>query len=487
MRITLIALLFLCSLGNGLLYAQWYQYPTYQEYVGFLEKWQADYPQLAKLYNLGPSGQGTHEIYAMRISDNVDQNEAEPRFIQTATSRGDEVLNYMFTLHMIDTILTSYETDDRITRLVNSTELWFCPLLNPDATYRSGDHTVDSAVGSVGDFNLDANWPCPCMEGDNWMFGVYDSYAPETAALLSLHNMYRFNLQVDLHGRIECALYPYGAIPVKVCDEDWYKWAATRYVGQVWDDCGNNGYMTAHGDGVGHVYYDLYICHGTRSDFCARFAQAKGIRVATSVRGIVAESDLKKHWQWNKEALFQYYELFNTGIQGIVTDASTKKSIFNVKVSAVGHDYDNAEVNTDSVGFYLRFIEKGIYSLTFSHPDYYPKTIDSIVIDDYSKKYPLDVELDRITEIKNKPQRTDRLISIHRTDNRIKIVFEERLTEHINAGIYTVQGRLVHSFNIKAGEGVVGKSINIGLPGGCYFIRFIYRGNPVSERFVQSY
>jgi hypothetical protein len=489
MRVPLKVILFTCFLGYGLLYAQWYQYPSYQEYVGYMEKWQQDYPGLAKLYDLGPSGKGTHRIYAMRISDNVAQNEAEPRFIQTATLHDDEVLAYMITLHMIDTLLSSHGSDSRITDLVNNTELWFCPLCNPDFTYYGTDDRVSPPIRPVpGQWDLNRNWPCPCMKGNHKYYGLYSYYAPETAALMSLHAMYRFNLHTDMHGGTECVLWPYAGVIDKVCDEDWYKWVAKRYVGQVWSDCGNNGYMTScGGDGMGNVFSDLYECHGQRMDFCVRFAQAKGVYLELSVRKNLQEADLEKHWRWNKEALFRYYELMNTGIQGIVTDASTKEPVFNVNVSAVGHDYDSAEVNTDSAGFYLRFIERGKYTFTFSHPDYYPVTTDSIWINDYNEKHEVNIELDRITEITSRLQKADQFISIHQTNNRIKIVFKERSAEYVNAGIYTVHGRLVHSFSIKAGEGVVGKIINIGLPGGCYFIRFEYRGNILSEKIVLTH
>ena len=48
LKTSLFFLSVLCVLC-GSIFSQWYTYPTYQEYVGYMEKWQEDYPQLAKL------------------------------------------------------------------------------------------------------------------------------------------------------------------------------------------------------------------------------------------------------------------------------------------------------------------------------------------------------------------------------------------------------------------------------------------------------
>lgn len=442
------SLLFLCALCVlcGEISAQWYTFPTYQEYVGYMEKWQEDYPQLAKLYDLGSSGLGTHRIYALRISDNVSLNEAEPRYVQTATIHGDALMGYIFSLHMIDTLLSSYGSDGRITELVNCAELWFFPLSHPDATYLGGDSTVMGAKPGIGNIDLNSNWPCPCMQGNHKYYGIYDSLMPEVAAIMKVHEMYRFNLHCDMHCGTECVLWPYGAIRDRACDEDWFAWAAERYVDQVHVDCGNNGYMTScGGDGIGHCYTEWYECHGSRMDFCTRFGQAKGFQFETSIKKIPSESDIRKHWVYDKEALFQYYELLYTGLQGVVTDALTKEPVNHVNVTAVGHDYDSAAIFTDSAGFYLRFINTGTYSFTFSHPGYHSKNVDSITIDDYSKKYELNVELESSSGIENTVNLSRQFISVIPFGKGVKIVFSRRLNGNAKVDIYDIGGKRIRS------------------------------------------
>ena len=115
--------------------ADWGHYPTYGAYEQIMEKWARDYPQICKLYTLGPSERG-RKILALKVSDNVNQKEAEPRFLQTVLLHGDEPLNLLYTLQAVDTILSTYGKDIRLTRLVDSIEFWFCPMMNPDAPAR---------------------------------------------------------------------------------------------------------------------------------------------------------------------------------------------------------------------------------------------------------------------------------------------------------------------------------------------------------------
>ncbi len=468
-------------------FAQWYEYPTYGAYVGYMEKWQKDYPQLAKLYDLGPSDSGTHRIYALRISDNVEQNEAEPRYLQTAALNRNEALAYMLSLHLIDTLLSSYGSDNRITELVNYAELWFFPLCNPDATYPGGNNSITQAKISADDINLNSNWPCPCMQGNHEFFGIYDSLAPEVTAIMNVHTMYRFNLHTDMHDGGESVLWPYGAISNKVCDEDWFIWAAGRYADQIHADCGNNGYMTSCGDdGIGHYWSDYFEHHGTRMDFCTHFGKTKGFQIETCAQKLPDESQLKEYWIWNKEALFQYLELLYSGVQGVVTNAINKEPVNHVNITAVNHDFDNAAVFTDSAGYYLRFIEKGTYSFTFSHPDYHSKTVDSITIDDYSKKYELDVELEISTGIENTISLSNLLISIIPVSSGVKIMFNRKLDDIVNVSIYDLGGKKIGSIPaVKKSVVWDGRDDNNNIvSNGCYLLQLQAGGKKYCRSFM---
>ena len=119
----------------------------------------------------------------------------------------------MTVLHMIDTLISSYGTDERITELVDYAELWILPLVNPDGVYYGGDNTVQSARrNNANNKDLNLNWHCPCMEGNHKFFGIYDSLEPETKTLIDFHKTRRFNLSINTCCGAGVILWPFAAV-----------------------------------------------------------------------------------------------------------------------------------------------------------------------------------------------------------------------------------------------------------------------------------
>ncbi len=469
--------------------ADWYTYPTYGAYVGFLEKWEQDFPEICKMYDLGPAGKSSlnHRIYAMRISDNVAVNEAEPRYLETNTIHGDEVLNMMNCLHMVDTLLDNYGKDSRITALVDSLEMWFIPNMNPDGTYPQTDNTVDYAQrrNVANNWDLNRNNPCPCEQGNHKLYGLYSYYAKETEALMKLHGWYKFQFAQDQHGGTETYLWPYGGIITRPKDEDWYKWLCKRLVAQIHDDCNNNGYMTScGGDGVGHIYTELYECHGIRCDMNDWVGNGKSVTLESSIQKKLPPSKLKEHWMWCKEALFMSYEiLYKYGLHGIVTDSITGEPIFGVEISRNG-DISNGTVLTDSCGRYVKYMNKGTYTLTFEKDGYQTKTISNFNIAAYDERYDLNVRLWNGINIGKDPISLINRIKIMPFRRGIKIF---NIGKNIVMGIYNLNGCLIQRLSLPNASNVVwdGSDKNgRSLRNGCYILKVKSNNKEISKSFI---
>jgi len=180
------------------------------------------------------------------------------------------------------------------------------------------------------------------------------------------------------------------------------------------------------------------------------------------------------------------YELLYTGIQGIVSDGITKLPIYNAKMTRNG-DFDNAEVYTDSAGFYCRFTTKGNYTLTFSHPDYQSRTFSNFSVDDYTKKYPLDVELWPIgTNSNNNLDYDKNSVTITPYKNGFRI--NSRNTGiNVKAGIYSINGKLIRMLPVAAGAEIVwdGTDTSGRLSGnGCYIVSVLAGDQKVSQSFI---
>ena len=96
------------------------------------------YPEICRLDTFGTTPQG-RLLLAMKISDHVEDDEAEATFLYTSSMHGDELLGYPLMLRLINHLLTGYGTDDEVTGLVDKLAIWINPLANPDGTYYPDD------------------------------------------------------------------------------------------------------------------------------------------------------------------------------------------------------------------------------------------------------------------------------------------------------------------------------------------------------------
>jgi len=451
----------------------WYTYPkTFEIYHAIMLNWEKQYPNLCKLYNLGLSPKEKFPIYALNITADVNRNTAKPRYLQTSTLHGDEFAGYMITLHMIDTLLSSYGKDPRITALLDSISLFFCPVCSPDYTYCRGKLYSGSVVKPIN-YDLNADYTCSCPLGLTTHKYIKQV---ETKALVWLTDIYRFNLHTDLHSGMEAACWPYSAIPRKHCDIGWSVWAAKRFVDQVHKVSTDTNYMTStpDHDGMGNYYEEMYERHGARLDYMSIYHHCRGLHLELSDIKMTPESELKNLWIWLKESLFQYYELLYTGIQGVVVDAKTKQPIYNAHIYSNKPDEftDSADVYTDSAGAYVRFIDTGTYTMTFSHPDYSPKTAE-VQVTGLNKKYILSIELDPLPVKLNALQLKKLGITILPCSRGVQICFYNSAPDNVQIGIYTMKGTLVTLLPVNS-QSITWdckNSTGVTVGNGCYIIK----------------
>ncbi len=462
---------------------EFYKYPTYEAYLSQMNYYANTYPDQTKLDTLGWTNTSkSHVMLCIRIESDIDKTNGKPKYLNTSTIHGDEVLNYMNCLHMIDTLLESYGSDTRITNLVDNIDFYFCPSLNPDATYLSGNHTVMGArrYNVENNFDMNRNYPCGCGRPNHDIYGLHSERATETKHILALHGKYHFALGEDWHSGAETILWPFGFKNARCNDEDWHKYLCRQFAEQVHDDCNNNGYLTSWCglDGMGHLYTEMYEAHGTRLDYQVYYGHGKTSTPETSDRKILEESNLRSRWEYLKEAQFLTYELLLTGIQGFVTDTFTQEPIYNAKMTRNG-DYDNAEVFSDSAGFYCRFTSKGNYTLTFSADGYKTKEFKGFEIDDYGKKYPLDVQLCPPVSILDGLGADNIQISVIPSNRGIKISYD-KFSNGSNVEIFTVTGKLVKVLPVH-NKKIIWDGMDDNyrkMSSGCYLIR-MNAGNKV--------
>jgi hypothetical protein len=363
-------------------------YHTYQEITDTLSIWAQQFSNIAELHSIGLTVQG-REMWIMKISDNVSTEEAEPEFKYISTMHGDEVVGKEMMIELIRLLLHEYGTTQRITDLVNNTEIWIMPDMNFDGTQL---HQRNNANG----VNLNRNFPDreygdPPYTGHNYVI------QPETQNVIDFTAQHNFVLSANFHGGALVANYPwdkklpddpgagyYSAAPDDITFIDLALTYAERNLPMY------NSSVFPNGITNGAEWYEI---DGGMQDWNYYFYDCMGMTIELGDKW-PAVSRLPQFWLENKESLLAYMEKVHTGIKGIVTDSQTGlpvEAYITVLETGTG-------VGTDSyLGDYYKVIFPGVYNLFVSAEGYRDSLITNVVVDSFPATI-IDVQL--IPEIK---------------------------------------------------------------------------------------
>jgi hypothetical protein len=115
------------------------RYHSVAEIEAYLEAVVARHAGLATLVELGHSRAG-RRLLAIEINNSATGAAAEkPGFYLDGNIHGGELLGGEAALHFIDTLLSGYDNDARITELVDTTAFYVVPVVNPDGRAISVD------------------------------------------------------------------------------------------------------------------------------------------------------------------------------------------------------------------------------------------------------------------------------------------------------------------------------------------------------------
>ncbi len=207
-------------------------YHTYAELTAELNTIVAAHPGIAKFVPFGKSYRG-RDIWMLKISDNVNTDENEPEVLITGLTHAREHLTVEQSLAVIHWLVDGYGSNSRITNIVNSTELWIVPMLNPDGGQYDihGGHyhfwrknrqptLGSSAIGTDINRNFGYRWGC-CGGSSNNPYdivyrGPHRFSTPEARAERDFVNSrivsgkQQIKLALSFHSFGEQILYPYG-------------------------------------------------------------------------------------------------------------------------------------------------------------------------------------------------------------------------------------------------------------------------------------
>ncbi|MBT3612202.1 MAG: zinc carboxypeptidase [Flavobacteriales bacterium] len=362
----------------------WNYYPTYEEYVDMMIAFADSFPSICKLHYLGTLNSG-REILIVQISNNVGQKENEPSFLYTSSMHGDELAGYILSLRLIDHILHGYGNNLRLTELVDNIDIWINPLANPDGTYAGGNQDVWTATRYNANWvDLNRNYPDP----EDGAHPDGNPYQTETNIFIGLADTVNFTISANMHGGAEVCNYPWDTWSTLAADDNWWQHVSREYADSCQANSGNgyfewNNWNNPFANGVVNGY-DWYTVNGGRQDYMNYFKYCREFTLELSVDKTPNPNDLPSLWDANYPSLINYMEQILFGLRGIATDSITGNPL-KVKVEILSHDIDSSHVYSNlPIGNYHRYLYQGNYDVTFSKSGYYPKTINTTILNNTS-------------------------------------------------------------------------------------------------------
>lgn len=218
---------------------------TYAQMLSEMQEAVEKHPNLVKMEDIGDSyektvNQGGYDIWAIKISDNVDLEENEPEVFFMANMHAREIITPEIIIYFMHYLVDNYGSDPYVTHLVNHRQIWLCPTFNPDGheyvftgndpfnypedamwwrkNMRDNNENGEFEPGADGvdlNRNFGYKWgydntgssPYP---GSQTYRGTEGFSEPESQAIRDFVNAHNFIISLCFHSYSQLWLYPWG-------------------------------------------------------------------------------------------------------------------------------------------------------------------------------------------------------------------------------------------------------------------------------------
>ncbi|HNP20693.1 MAG TPA: M14 family metallopeptidase [Panacibacter sp.] len=228
-------------------------YYTYSELLAILDSMTKKFPKLISAKKIVSANYTTTEgrpLYYVKISDNPAKTENEPKILYTALHHAREPESMAQLIYFMWYLLENYKKDTTVRNIVDSTEMYFIPCVNPDG-YVYNETTNPNGGGywrknrrnnNDGSYGVDLNrnygyeWgyddmgSSPYTSSDTYR-GPSAFSEPETKMIKEFCDNIKFTYALNNHSYGNYLIYPYGyGTKTYTPDSILYKQQANRLV-----------------------------------------------------------------------------------------------------------------------------------------------------------------------------------------------------------------------------------------------------------------
>ncbi|XP_036264514.1 carboxypeptidase D isoform X1 [Pipistrellus kuhlii] len=367
-------------------------------------------PGLARLFSIGSSVEG-RPLWVLRLTAGLGPPlpdggtgpdaagpllPGRPQVKLVGNMHGDETVSRQVLVYLARELAAGYRRGDpRLVRLLNTTDVYVLPSLNPDGFERAregdcgfgDDGGPPGAGGRDNSRGRDLNRSFPDQFGSGAPPALDD--VPEVRALIDWIRRNKFVLSGNLHGGSVVASYPFDDSPEhkaagiysKTSDDEVFKYLAKAYASN--HPIMKTGAPHCPGeedetfpDGItnGAHWYDV---EGGMQDYNYIWANCFEITLELSCCKYPPASQLQQEWENNRESLITLIEKVHIGVTGFVKDSVSGSGLENATISVAGINHN---ITTGRFGDFHRLLVPGTYNITAVLIGYMPLTINNVLV-----------------------------------------------------------------------------------------------------------
>ncbi|XP_035691262.1 carboxypeptidase D-like [Branchiostoma floridae] len=359
-------------------------YHGYVEMSALLQDYANRYPHITQLSSIGQTVEG-REMWVLRVTDNPDQTEAgEPAVKLVGNMHGNEAISREVLIFLTQYLCENYRHDDQVTQLVDTTDIYVMPSMNPDGFENAREGQCGGTLGRENANGVDLNRDFP----DQFSSQDYQDsqFEPETVHMMKWVMENKFVLSGNFHGGDLVASYPFddsarhgNGIYSRAPDDDVFKQLAHVYANNHLTMHNNNGCDRWENfkDGItnGAKWYDV---PGGMQDFNYLYSNCFEITLELSCCKYPTADHLSEEWDNNRPALLAYLTQVHQGVQGFVVRSDSGQGMEDATITVQGIDHN---VTTAGHGDFWRLLVPGTYTITASKQGYVSETFTDVTVD----------------------------------------------------------------------------------------------------------
>ncbi len=290
-------------------------YPNYQQMTEKLQKLANDYPEIFHLFSIGQSVEG-RELWVMKVSNSPREERLLPEFKYISSMHGDEITGRDLMIMFLEEIAENAKSDPRIQLLLENTEIYIMPSMNPDGSERRSRFNANR-------IDLNRNFP-------DFTRRSHPTAQPETQAVMNFQSQRRFALSANFHSGAVVVNYPWDTVYEKHPLDELIRHFSLEYA-QL-----NPAMRNSTRFPLGVVNgAQWYVLKGGMQDWSYHWHQDLQVTVELSNPKWPAFETLPEYYRDNRNSLYRYLELVH---QGYGVYAKGKKGTVRIH-GQQGEDY----------------------------------------------------------------------------------------------------------------------------------------------------